>query len=148
MINELVIKIYQSDQCGYKYGVYDKDSDDAEEIDGGHCTSDLASALEMATDQALAVVMMLRDEDATKDLAIYNALSKEEKEEVDQRIEESKNSDADAKENNEDCWEGTDAQYLSWALEELEENRQLCDSCGFNEVNGFATVCPKCKKDL
>ena len=124
-MKELVIKIYESEQCGYKYDIYDQDSEDAESLDGGHCTSDLANALEMATDQAIALVEHEKKENHKKNLEKFNALTDEEKDEVRQRIDDQKQGDADDKESGGDYWEGTEEQYLEWALEEFEENKAM-----------------------
>ena len=130
-MKELTIKIYESNQCGFKYDIFNDDSPD-DSIDGGHCTSDLVNALEMATDQAMAIALKERDDEHAKNLAIYNALSAEDKEEVDQRINDQKQGDADNQESGGDYWEGTEQQYLAWALEEFEENNgeRVCEICG------------------
>lgn len=125
MMKELVIKIYESDQCGYKYDIFDQDSEDAESIDGGHCTSDLVNALNMAISQATEIVLKERDDERDKNITKYNALSPKDKEEVDQIIADQKQGDAEQKENGGDYWEGTEQQYLSWALEEFEKNKEM-----------------------
>jgi len=124
MIKELVIKIYESDQCGYKYDIFDQDNEEAESLDGGHCTSDIVNACRMASEQALDMLRLERDKEHAKNMAIYKRLSNEDKEEVNQRILDQKRGDLEQKENGGDYWEGTERQYLSWALEELELNRE------------------------
>jgi IMP cyclohydrolase len=57
-MNELVIKIYEaSDGEGYIYDIYTEDNDIAEPVDGGQCTTTLENALEMAYEQAHAVLV-------------------------------------------------------------------------------------------
>ncbi|NCD10490.1 MAG: hypothetical protein EOL98_13960 [Negativicutes bacterium] len=122
-MESITIQVYRSvNYPGYYYSIYDTskyDLENEEEIDGGLCTSDLTNALEMATDQALAIVKSNRDACHKQDLETYNALSLKDKEEVDQRISNMKEHDADDDEE----WDGTDAQYLTWALEELFANK-------------------------
>jgi hypothetical protein len=120
-LEQITIQVYRSDNySGYYYSIFDTtaDLDDAEEIDGGLCTSDLTNALEMATDQALLITKRDRDIFHKRDLETYNNLSDEDKEEVDQRISDMKDSDKESED-----WDGTDAQYLEWALEELFANK-------------------------
>lgn len=122
LIEEMTIKIFQSSNGGgYYYSIYDTvdNIDDALEIDGGLCTSDITNALEMATDQALDLVKRNINECHSANVAEYESLSDDDKEEVDQRISDMKQSDAD----NDDGWNGTEAQYLAWALEELWANK-------------------------
>ena len=117
-MEEITIKIFRSSGSnGYYYSIYDAsdDLDNVDEIDGGFCTSDLTNALEMATDEALSIVVANRDDCNKQDLAKYNSLSKADKDKVNQMIVTMKESEASDNEG----WDGTDAQYLSWALEFL-----------------------------
>ena len=52
--NGLIIEIFESDNGGYMYNLYeDRQKQEAcEEYDGGLCTGSLADALEMANSQA------------------------------------------------------------------------------------------------
>ena len=75
LIEEMTIKIFQSSNGGgYYYSIYDTvdNIDDAEEIDGGLCTSDITNALEMATDQALVLAAVNRDLCHEQDLKEFN----------------------------------------------------------------------------
>ena len=147
MLKELVIKIYESDQCGFKYDIYDSEKEDAESVDGGHCTSDLLSALEMATDQALGFVAYKQDEENKANKEKFDALSQAGKDEVNQRISDQKENDAREFEEGGDAWQGTEAQYLEWALEEYDENSQTCENC--QKVWGTdEKVCPNCLSNL
>lgn len=124
LLENITIQIYKSDnECGYYYSIYDTakyDLEDCDEMDGGLCTSDLANAVEMATSQALDLVKRNINECHSANVAEYESLSDDDKKEVDQRISDMKQSDAD----NEDGWDGTEAQYLAWALEELRANKE------------------------
>lgn len=147
MLKELVIKIYESEQCGFKYDIFDADDEKAESIDGGHCTSDLLSALKMAGEQALGYVALKQDEVNKANLERYNNLSQAGKDEVNSRIADQKSDDAQALEDDGDCWQGTEAQYLDWALEEYDENSQTCENC--QKVWGTdEKVCPNCLANL
>jgi hypothetical protein len=57
-MDELIIHIYEASDEGYMYDIFT--SEDAQQngdaIDGGQCTTTLANALEMATDQAKALL--------------------------------------------------------------------------------------------
>lgn len=123
LLENITIQIYKSDnECGYYYSIYDTakyDLEDCDEIDGGLCTSDMANAVEMAMSQALDLVKRNINECHSANVAEYESLSDDDKEEVDQRISDMKQSDAD----NDDGWDGTEAQYLAWALEELWANK-------------------------
>lgn len=121
-MDQMTIQIFKSSNGGgYYYSIYDTVDklDDANEIDGGLCTSDLTNALEMATDQALVLTAINRDDCYKQDLAEYNSLSQDDKDKVNQMIVTMKESDA----NDDEGWDGTDAQYLAWALEELWANK-------------------------
>lgn len=60
MINNLTISIYESqDEPEYLYDIYNcepSEVDDADPLDGGMCTTTIENALEMATEQAKALL--------------------------------------------------------------------------------------------
>lgn len=123
LIEEMTIKIFQSSNGGgYCYSIYDTvdNIDNALEIDGGLCTSDLTNALEMATDQAIVLASVNRDLCYEQDLKEFNSLSEQDKMEVQQRMDDMRDADA----NDDESWDGTDAQYLHWALEEFWANKE------------------------
>jgi len=122
LIEEMTITIFKSSNGGgYYYAVYDTvdNIDDAVEVEGGLCTSDLTNALEMATDQALAFAAVNRDLCHEQDLKEFNGLSEQDKKEVEQRMRDMRDADA----NDDESWDGTDAQYLAWALDEFWANK-------------------------
>ena len=59
-MDEITIRIYKSvDEPGYFYDIYDKDCEVLSEeniIDGGHCTTTIENALEMAYEDAKKVL--------------------------------------------------------------------------------------------
>jgi hypothetical protein len=122
LIEELTIKIWRSEiDCGYYYDIFDTTADSlADSIDGGICSSDMPSALEMANEQASRLLKSNWEAHHRANLAIYNELNQEDKEEVDQRMKDQQEADSQ----DDDEWDGTPAQYLNWALEELFENKK------------------------
>lgn len=56
MIDSLTIKIYPASDEGYMYDIYDNEDGDGDAIDGGQCTTTLQNALDMAHEQAHAII--------------------------------------------------------------------------------------------
>jgi len=55
-MDEITIKVWKSEE-GFMYGIYDGDGDEAEEIDGGLCTTSMSNAIGMACEQAEALAL-------------------------------------------------------------------------------------------
>jgi len=121
-LEAITIQVRLSDNGGgYYYSIYDTVDNlkNAQDVDGGLCTSDLTNALEMATDQAIAFAASNRDLCHEQDLKEFNGLSEQDKKEVEQRMRDMRDADA----NDDESWDGTDAQYLAWALDEFWANK-------------------------
>jgi hypothetical protein len=57
-MNEITIKIWPASDEGYMYDIFDtsEPTEDAIAVDGGQCTTTLENALEMAYEQAQALI--------------------------------------------------------------------------------------------
>lgn len=70
-MSEITIHIYASEQGGYKYDIYSGSPEEVadegrESIDGGHCTTTMRNALEMAAGQAADAMPLERTEKCAK----------------------------------------------------------------------------------